>query len=236
MTRQRLLAICAFLAVVVISTNSPALGATSWAFNPSGSNARFGWSNGQHVTLPDGAAHGSPTVRETGFFFENAYGDMHFRAEAGTKPTVNAGVSVRVNIATATPPNPTPLPFITVSEYGTWGGSLADLAVTSDFDITAYPAGVNTGPISLPAVTFNPDHTWVTSYTFTPGPGNPLGAPWTDPTILSYFQIRVRNLIGAGSVPGTYIEKRGLLITTPEPGSILLLAAALPLVIRRRVR
>jgi hypothetical protein len=233
MAAKRLLVMCLLVVVVVVGTGSPVFAATIWAFNPSGSNSRFGWSSGQHVTLPDTTAHGSPTVNVNGFSFENAYGDMHFRAEAGGKATVNAGVSVRVNIATATPPDTVPIDVIVVREFGTWGGVLPGPSVTADFDITEYVGGTNTGPISLPPVTFNADGTWYTQSTFVPGPGNPLGGVWTNPAVLQYFQIRVRNLIGAGAVPGTFIEKTGLQIFVPEPSSIFFMVLVLPLAFRR---
>jgi hypothetical protein len=223
----------ALVAAVVFA--SPAF-AGPWTFNATGSNARFGWSGGQHVALPGGSAHGSPVVSQDGFFFVDYYGDMNFRAEVGGVQTVNAGVSVRVTPANSTPPGAPPIDLIIVREYGTWGGNLSDIQAQADFDITEYVTGYanNTGTLTFTPATFNPDGTWTAERTFVPGPGNPLGAPWTNPNILADFKIRVRNLVGVqGSVAGTFIEKKGLQIIVPEPGALLLLAVALPVAFRR---
>jgi hypothetical protein len=86
------------------------------------------------------------------------------------------------------------------------------------------------------STTFFPDGTWVSERTLTAGEvGNPNFADvdWRR------FQITVTNTIQVDSAAptGSYIEKTGMHIITPEPASVLfLLAAVCPVVMRRASR
>lgn len=242
MTGRRIAAACAVTSVLMLLFAAPAFAdVVPWAYNASNSNERFGWANGQHENMTGGTAHGSPVVNKDGFFFDNSYGDMHFLARWDVAPkTINAGISVEVNTANSTPAGAPALDKLIIIEFGTWGGVQSALSFQGDFTIYEYLTGDthDTGAISLPAPTFNQDGTWRTEIEFTPGPGNTLGAPWTNPDILSSFKLRVRNLIGARGTsggPGTFMEKKGLYII-PEPASLLLFSAMLPLIRRPRRR
>jgi hypothetical protein len=221
MNRTRILAASALLAFTVLTSGSSAF-AADWAFNSSGSNARFTWSQGQHVEgYPDVTAHGSPVVTVDGFFFNNTYGDMSFRAEAGSKETVQSSVYVYLSA------NGAPIDQVIVREYGTWGGNPALLGVQADFLVFDWMEFTDTH-IDLPTVTFNPDGTWVTQYTYYPNP------------TLTEFDISVVNIVsaigGAGFVPPPFIEKTGLEIIVPEPSTLLLLVAVAPLLVKRNRR
>jgi hypothetical protein len=215
MNRTRIQIASLLLAIAVLATGSSAF-ASSWAFNSSGSNARFTWSNGQHLAgYPDQTAHGSPVVTQDGFFFVNAYGDMQFRAEVGAKETVHSSIYAYLSVAG------TPVDQIIVREYGTWGGDQAALSVQADFLVYDWVAYSDTS-VDMPDVTFLPNHTWFTQYTYVP-----------DPT-LTEFDFSVVNMISATDTltRGTYIEKTGLEIIVPEPATMLLVLAALPLLVR----
>jgi hypothetical protein len=212
MNRTRIQFACLLVAIAVLATG-PSAFAGSWAFNTSGSNTRFAWSNGMHMPgYPDVTAHGSPSVTQDGFFFTNAYGDMHFRADAGGKETVQASVYAYMNVTGA------PVDQFTVREYGTWGGDLSALSVQADFLVFDWVTFTDTA-VDMPDVTFLSNHTWFTEYSYVP-----------DPT-LTEFDISVVNMISATNTvtPGTFIEKTGLEIIVPEPTTILLVLAAMPL-------
>ena len=127
-----------------------------------------------------------------------------------------------------------PLSTITVREYGVWGGAPSASAVQASFSLMEYDNYEFTGPLSLPAPTFNTDCTWTTEYTFDLAPGNPLGAPWDSP-LAADFDIEVINIIGVvGTAPGTFVQKLGMEILVPEPGTLFLLCAGAAVLTGRR--
>ena len=226
--------VAALAAIFAVST--PAF-ATAWSFNANGSNPAFGWSSGNHLNAySDPLAFGSPVVDNNGFFFQNAYGDMDFRAEVGIDPVDHASVEFAVNTAASTPGGAPGLNFIIFREEGTWGGNQADVSVQYDFNVFD-PVEFDWVFVSVP-VTFFPNGTWKAEFTLTPAyaaANSDLGlfpnTPFDD------FEVQITNIIQAnGSNPNTFIQKTRSTVIFPEPGTLGLLAIMVPLALLRKRR
>lgn len=201
--------------------------------NSSGSNAAFGWSNGENNT----GRFGNPTVTTAGFLFNQMDAFIAQGGGGGGASTTDFARMI-VNVANSTPPGAPAVHQIIVQEWGTWSASAgsvpADFAVQADFAVFRYlptPLGT-TGSLSLP-VTFNSNGTWTASRTLTAGaPNNPPFAnlDWRK------FQMTVTNTIQVnGSAPaGSFIEKTNMWIIIPEPASLLLVLGGLLPLVRRR--
>ncbi len=215
-------------AVVVCAVGSFAF-ADPWENDTdSGSNARCEWYSGEHMFA--NKVHGSPTVIEDGFHFLNEWGDMDFSAAMGE--SIQAGVQVTVDTVAA---GTDPIEFVTVREWGTWGGVLADVGVQPSFSIFDWTNYQDTGELELPDPVIESDGTWHVETTLVFEPGNGLGWPFNDPQAV--LQITVKNLLSAsGTDPSTFVGKTGLEIVIPEPSSLWLLLGFGPLLIRRARR
>jgi hypothetical protein len=208
--------------------------AVSWT-NASGANSSFSWSGGfNNVGL-----FGDPTITPGGFFFNDT---VNFIAQGGggSGATATDFARTTVDVAGSVPAGAPPIHFIRVVEFGTWSNDISvesDFTVQADFAVFRFIPGPPGSTFSLPmATTFFPDGTWISERTLTAGEiGNPNFADqdW------SRFQITVTNTIqvDGGAAAGSFIEKTGMHIITPEPASVLfLLAAFCPVVMRRASR
>jgi len=229
----------AFGAVFALVVSSSAM-AGAWS-NASGSNTSFGWSGGFNNT----DHFGNPTVTVDGFFFLDP---VDFRADGGggigESTTDFARTTVNVNNAVGGPgPD---VHQVIVEEWGHWYSSETgpgglplpgNFTVQADFQMgrqMPFPPG-SSGPLSLP-VTFLPDGTWHAERTLIAGqPGNPpfSNLDW------KIFVVTVTNTIqvSGAAAEGSWIEKDGMRIITPEPtAGVLLLVGFGTLALRRSRR
>lgn len=131
MNNKRMLTAC----VVIVLSISVTVGAATvpWS-NPSGENARFGWSLGENNLNP--LVHfGSPYVAEAGFAYNHI---TDFRAEigSGTYSTSATDVTrVTLSVLTAVPLPAPAIDTITVVEWGEWYNAGEDPGDTSIFKI-----------------------------------------------------------------------------------------------------
>lgn len=214
---RRSVAVMAVVGTMAVAVNG-AFAAVAWD-NPSGSNARLGWSGGENNT----DLFGDPSINEAGFFFNNP---DNFRADL-TVTSATDFARVQVNTNNSTPAGAAPIETITVREWGTWTheiSEVSDFTVQADYSIFRYspfPPG-STGALDMP-VTFNPDGTWHAELTL--NVGDEVTSPifdWDQPAV--DFQITVTNTIqvAVDAPVGSFIEKEGMWITVPEPSTGLI--------------
>lgn len=232
MTRNRIAVACPILGALLVMS-SPAFGA-NWAFNSSGANAAFGWNTGRHLTgIQDSPAFGSPSVDVYGFHFRNDFGDMQYRAQVGGPTAVNAGIQVHVDVGASSPSGASPIEFVTIRERGTWGGTQSDLVVQASFLMLEYDF-FDDLQIDLPDPTFNPDGTWFTEYTLPIADADLFSFFGDFPDATGEFDITVINILQAnGSDPNSFIQKTSVDVIFPEPGTLMLVAVAGIVAIRR---
>ncbi len=250
----RFVAVSAGTAAILLAFTGTASAAVAWG-NASGSNAGFGWSGGQNNIDPvTGPGFGTPTVYTWGFDFANP---VNFRSEGGggVGDTTEDFARVTMDRALSTPAGAPAFHFIRVREWGTYdlgdytGDPTAYLTVQADFSVFRFsptPLG-NTGPVIISSTSAPPvftpydaqapenGGTWYADRILVAGEvGNPPYAnlDWNK------FQITVTNAIQVdGTAPaGSFIDKTGMQIITPEPGSVLLLVAGMGSLMLRRSR
>ncbi len=250
----RSLAVSAVAVAIVLVSVSTASAAYPWS-NPSGNNARFGWSGGQNNIPPlTGPGFGNPTVYTWGFDFASP---VNFRSTGGdgSGATTEDLADVIVDKAGSTPPGAAAFHFIKVKEWGTYdlgdfaGNPTTYLTVQADFSVFRYsptPLG-NTGANIIASVAqppiytpYDPGHpelggTWYAEKILVAGtPGNP---PYADQD-WNKFRIKVTDaiLVDGAAPAGSFIEKAGMQIIIPEPASILLALAGFGSLVLRRSR
>ncbi len=216
-----------FTGAVVVMSLSMAVSAqtTPWS-NPSGSNARFGWSGGANNTNP--LVHfGSPDVTEAGFFY-NGITDFQAEMDSGIYPTSATDVTrAQINVMGATPPA-LPIDTIIVREWGEWynsGESGVDYSifnVQADFRIIRMIPPGPTTTHTLAPVSFDVDEgTWSVEIEIDTGG-------------LQMFQFQLENIVSVSNGDaGSYISKLGTEIIVPEPASALLFGGACIFLLQR---
>jgi hypothetical protein len=217
------------MGVVGFSSNAFA---SSWS-NASGSNSAFGWTGGFNNT----DHFGNPTVTPSGFFFDNTVNFIAVNPDGSTGDSETDFARTTFDVAASTPGGAPTISQIIVKEFGTWSSEISqpsDFTVQADFQLFRFVPGPpgTTGPLGM-SVVFYPNGTWAASRTLIAGaPGNPPNSnlPW------SRAQITVTNTIQvSGSAPaGSFIEKTGMQIITPEPGSALVMVVGLGTLLARR--
>ncbi len=226
MLKKRIFAIAA-TAVIVTGLNQ-VQAAVSWDVSvASGANARFGWTGGENNT----DRFADPTVDVSGFLFDDP--DNFKATPAVSSVTDFARVTIDTALALGGPA--APLDTITIQEWGTFSGDLANIGLQADFSAFRFaplPPAV-TGSLSLPndASIFDTEEgTWYTERTLTLSELPVWNLPFTK------FQLTVTNTVqvNAGAPVGTFIEKQGMRIIIPEPGTISLLAIGIIPLLRRR--
>ena len=226
MFNKRLFMVAAFAVTTIVASQSSA--AVSWDISvASGANTAFGWTGGQNNT----DRFGDPTVDTTGFLFDNT---DNFKATLG-ESSVTDIARVTIDVATALGGPASSLDMIRIIEWGTFEGDLADVGVQADFSIwrTGPLPPVSISSLSLPndSTIFNiQDKTWYTERTLLVGDLPNWTVPYTK------IQLTVSNTVqvNTGAPAGTFIEKDGMRIIVPEPGTCVLLAMAMIPLLRRR--
>jgi hypothetical protein len=221
---------------VVRLAGAPAFAtAVPWA-NETGSNPRFGWSDGQSDDggLEQGGLWGDPTVTEHGFFFE----DMNdlFKAEAAYPASDNIASSLSVTIDTSgsSPPGAAPLSELRIREWGSFTGDIEDVDASGG-TVLLLPISPSGTPTELGQLTMAFDieeHTWEASMDILFAD---IGGTPPFPPEVSIFGIDITNHLQAIPLDGAAsIQKLGAEITLPEPATLgLVLCGFLPIVLRR---
>ncbi|MBN2563073.1 MAG: PEP-CTERM sorting domain-containing protein [Phycisphaerae bacterium] len=224
-------ALIAVLAAVVCVVQLPASAAVPWS-NPAGANTRFGWSEGQNNDID---LFKSPTITHTGFTFDSIEG---FRAERSspTYPTSITDVTrVKLDVRNAVGGPAERITDVTIQEWGLWENTGADPSDSSIFNVQTNFRVAPLDAWHLPITQAVPvvyeydaedGGTWYGELTIT--------IPYTD---VYKFQIQDENILSVDDgLAGSYIEKLGVRIIVPEPGSLLLLASSCIALLRRSRR
>lgn len=237
------------VAVALLIASAPSFAAdTPWTHNSTGSNAGFGWTDGEWLDgHPDSAGFGSPWVTPLGFFFDNDYGDMSMEANAGY-PLVDGSVQANVDISTSTPGGALPINQIIFREGGNWdipdGANFDDHIyvtaqyyilehVTNDFsEIFIWDTVSNPGNF-----VFNPDGTWEAEFilTYSQAAANSLNGTFPDQPFTD-FDFQFTNQLFVSGEPGAFINKTYAHVIFPEPGTLALLGIAALTILRRKSR
>ncbi len=224
------------LAVGLLLTVSSSVWAAPvpWS-NASGSNSRFGWSNGQSDDggLGGSGLWGNPVVTPPGFYF----GAMspNFRAEATDPESDNmlSSMSVVLSVFSSTPPNAPSLTELRIEEWGTFTGDVSDVEATGGTVLltSLNPARPpkNLGELNMRFDTEN--GTW---------------RAWMDidfaaiggtfPAAVKILSVDVTNHLKAIPTGGrtASIQKTGATVTVPEPATGMFVLCGLVTLVARR--
>ncbi|MCG8404599.1 MAG: PEP-CTERM sorting domain-containing protein [Phycisphaerales bacterium] len=205
--------------------------ASPWS-NPTGTNERFAWYDGQNQS----GRFGDPVNINAGLFFTNT---VDFRASVSGNPDDLGVHDIAQALVNTDDVGAVPLNHYNVREWGRWhipegSGLTPHDAFTVQADISVLrtvPSPLFTQlDITGVVMVFNPDGTWYTkgSILSPPPPGE-----WTEGLFKASSTLQVD-----GSAPsGTWIQLDGMQMTLPEPGSMaLLLAGCSFMLLRRRHR
>ena len=232
MSLKRFMSICVALGSLAFTASAYAgpWGGDPFASPALGQNSAWGWTDGKNTS----AEHfsGDPTINESGLYFNST---LNFMAEIGQSLSVTDTAQLNIDTSPGDVPLGAALTQFTVREWGTWnipaGSGLEPQDIfTLQADVIVlrlepFP-GFSTMNIA-PSVIFLPDGTWQTSGVL----AAPLGG-W------EAGQFKVTNTLQVlGSAPlGSSIEKTGMQMIVPEPGTIglLMMASGITLLRRRR--